>query len=101
MTENGIQIPDFLSENSKEIDLSEFLSKIENQLVLFEIKTLGNPGETKMNQWTNSYVLSVKTKDNSNNFKVKQIIHFEPKEKRFGSKTRTVWEMKLMDVVMD
>lgn len=46
MTENGIQIPDFLSENSKEIDLSEFLSKIENQLVLFEIKTLGNPGKT-------------------------------------------------------
>ena len=98
MVEIGIEIPDFTEPNLVKIDLAKFLFKIENQSILFKIKSDQNPTEAGFNQWTNPYVLSVSRNGKTSEFEVEQIIYFEPKEKKFGSKTKTVWEIKLGDV---
>ncbi|MDY0090548.1 MAG: hypothetical protein RBR78_09305 [Flavobacteriaceae bacterium] len=98
MVENGIEIPDFTELNPVKINLPKFLSKIENQSILFKIKSDRNPTEAGFNQWTNPYVLSVSQNGKTTEFEVEQIIYFEPKEKQFGSKTKTVWEIKLGDI---
>ncbi len=98
MVNGEVQIPDFSKADSDKISLGEFLSEIENKSFQFKIKLHQNPDELEMNQWTNPYVLSVSRNETNSEFEVEQIIYFEPKEKQFGSKTKTVWEMKLGDI---
>lgn len=98
LTESGFSLPDFTNPNSDEISLEKFLSKIENQFYQFKIKSTKNSSEIGFNQWTNSYVLWVSQNKNSSEFDLEQIIYFEPKEKQFGSKTKTVWEIKLGNI---
>lgn len=98
MVENEFKMPDFTQSDAAEISLEEFLSKIENQSFQFKVKSRQNPGELGMNHWMNSYVLSVSRNGKTSEFDVEQIIYFEPKEKQFGSKTKTVWEVKLGDI---
>ncbi len=95
MSKADIEILDFTEINPGEIDLGIFLSKIENQFFQFEIKSSRDPGEVGFNKWTNPYVLSVSQNGKTLEFEVEQIIYFEPTEKQFGSKTKTVWEVKL------
>ncbi len=98
LTHSEIEIPDFTETNPKKMDLEEFLSKIENKSYQFHIDSKPNSSEAGFNQWQNSYKLSVSRNNKTNDFKVNQIIYFEPKEKKFGSKTKTVWEVKLGDI---
>lgn len=98
MVENEFKMPDFTQPNPNEISLEEFLPKIENQSFQFKVKSRKNPNELGRNQWTNHYVLSVSRNETTSEFEVEQTIYFEPQEKQFGSKTKTVWEMKLGDV---
>lgn len=98
MVESEMEILDFTRPVPVEIDLEGFLSKIEDQSFQFKIISGQNHGEVGMNHWMNSYVLSVSRNGKTSEFDVEQIIYFEPKEKQFGSKTKTVWEVKLGDI---
>jgi hypothetical protein len=101
LTDSDMEILDFTSTVPSEIELDKFLSKIENQSFEFKIKSVQNSAETGSNDWINSYLLSVIQNGKTSDFKLNQTINFEPKEKQFGSKTKTVWEMKLGDVTAD
>ena len=98
LTKNQISIPNFTKAQSSEIDLETFLSEIENQSYQFSIKSGKSLDEIGFNQWVNSYVLWVSRKEKTIEFELEQIIYFEPKEKQFGNKTKTVWEVKLGDI---
>ncbi len=95
MVETDVEILDFTEINPKKIDLEEFLSKIEKQSYQFSIHSKTASSELGLNQWQNTYTLSVSQKEKTTDFKVNQIIYFEPKEKKFGTKTKIVWEVKL------
>ena len=98
MVETDVEILDFTEINPKKIDLEEFLSKIKNKSYRFSIQSKPASSELGLNQWQNVYTLSVSQKEKTTDFKLNQIIYFEPKEKKFGSKTKTVWEVKLGDI---
>lgn len=98
MVDNDFEIPDFTTDNQKEISLEKLLSKIENQNIQFKIKTGQTPTEVEINHWTNPYILRISQNGKTTEFKVEQTIYFEPKEKKFGSKLKTVWETKLGDL---
>lgn len=98
LAESSFSLPDFTTSNLGEIELGAFIAKIENQSYEFKIKSTKNSSEIGFNQWTNSYVLLVSQNKNSSEFELEQIIYFEPKEKKFGSKTKTVWEIKLGNI---
>ena len=98
MADAQMRFRDFTKSTQPEIGFIEFLSKIENKSYRFEIKSGQNSGELGLNEWVNSYVLVVFHKKNRSEFEVNQIIRFEPLEKKFGSKTKTVWEINLGDI---
>lgn len=95
LTNQNIEIFDFTAVGVKKTDLKEFLFKIENQSYEFRIESQSTSNEIGLNQWQNSYVLSVSQKEKRIDFNVDQIIYFEPKEKKFGTKSKKVWEIKL------
>lgn len=98
LTNQSIEVSDFTSDNPKKINLEELLSKIENQSYQFHIQSQSASTEIGFNKWQNSYVLSVSQKEKTVDFKIHQTIYFEPKEKKFGTKTKTVWEIKLGNI---
>lgn len=98
MADVGVRFRDFTESTQPEISLVEFLSKIENKSYRFEIKSRQISGELGLNEWVNSYVLVVTLNQTRSEFEVNQIIRFEPIEKKFGSKTKTVWEINLGDI---
>jgi len=98
LTKNQITLPDFTEAQPNEIDLETFLFKVENQSYQFNIESGRSSDEIGFNQWVNSYVLSVSQKGKTIEFELEQTIYFEPKEKEFGNKTKTVWEVKLGDI---
>lgn len=91
----NVQLIDFTNRDLGKISLTDLLSKIENENFRFSIESYNLPTETGFDQWVNSYKLIVKTINSSNEFNVEQQIKFEPVEKKFGSKSKTVWQMKL------
>lgn len=100
MTDSDMELPDFTASTSAEIGLETFLSTIENQSIQFNIKSSQNSGETGINSWINSYILSVTQSGKTSDFKLNQTIYFTSDEKQFGSKTKSVWEIKLGDIEM-
>lgn len=90
-----IKILDFMSYEPNLIGLSSFLSKIENKSYYFEIVSAGKPLDLGINQWINPYRLKVTQKGKALEFDLIQIIYFEPKQKQFGSHSKSVWEIKL------
>lgn len=98
MAEAEMVTPDFTDAANTNIGLEEFLSKIENRSYRFEIKSRQIPGEVGQNHWANPYVLAVSQNGETSEFEVEQTIYFEPIEKKFGSKTKTVWGIKLGDI---
>lgn len=100
MADSDMELPDFTSSTSAEIGLETFLSKIENQSIQFKIKSGQNSGETRLNHWINSYALSIIKNGRTSDFKLNQTIYFTSGEKQFGSKTKSVWEIKLGNIQM-
>src|SRR5690606_8736952 len=98
LTKNQITLPYFTEAQPNEIDLETFLFKVENKSYQFNIESGRSSDEIGFNQWVNSYVLSVSQKGKTIEFELEQTIYFEPKEKEFGNKTKTVWEVKLGDI---
>lgn len=85
----------------KFIQLPELLTKIENQGYQFEISEIESSKNISLYEWENSYNLKI-TKGKDPQFKnVTQTIIFEPIEKHFGNKTKTVWEIKLNEMLED
>lgn len=95
-----IEIVDFTQEIPNEIGLAELLSKIENQNYTFQLKSHLKSSETAINHWTNSYKLSIIKGQKIKEIAVNHQIYFQPEEKQFGSKTKTVWEIRLGDIVL-
>lgn len=98
--DSDMKLPDFTALTSAEIGLETFLSKIENQSIQFKIKSGQNSGETGLNHWINSYALSVTQNGKTSDFELNQTIYFTSEEKQFGSRTKSVWEIKLGDIEM-
>ncbi len=85
------ELLDFTNPDLTEIEIDNLLSKILNRNYTFKIKPLESSEKVDLNQWTNQYELSV----NDVTITINQIIYFKPVQKHFGSKTKTVWDMKL------
>lgn len=100
MTDSDMELPDFTTLASAKIGLETFLSKIENQSIQFKIKSAQSSGETGLNSWINSYTLSVTQNGKTSDFNLNQTIYFTSAEKQFGSKTKSVWEIKLGNIEM-
>lgn len=98
MTKPHLVIPDFIHPSAEALTLDKFLSKIENRSWEFSIRSAEDPGAIGINNWVNAYTLSLKQEGETLNFIVNQTIYFQPLEKQFGSKSKTVWEMKLGDI---
>src|SRR5690606_33318913 len=90
MADAQMRFRDFTKSTQPEIGFIEFLSKIENKSYRFEIKSGQNSRELGLNEWVNSYVLVVSNQQIRSEFEVNQITRFEPLEKKFGSKSKTV-----------
>lgn len=95
LAQADIEIQDFMDNKSNLIDLDSFLSKIENKSYHFEIISASKPIDLGINQWINPYRLKVTQNGKALEFDLKQIIYFEPKQKQFGSHSKSVWELKL------
>lgn len=91
----SIKMLDFTQPSKSEISLQDFLTLIRNESYQFQILEQPISKELEWNQWTNSYTIQVKKGVYSTDYVIRQIILFHPMEKRFGSKTKTVWEIKL------
>lgn len=91
----SIKMLDFTRSSKSEISLQDFLKLILNESYQFQILEQPISKELECNQWTNLYTIQVKKGANISDYLIQQIILFQPMKKRFGSKTKTVWEIKL------
>ncbi|MTH16869.1 hypothetical protein [Flavobacterium sp. LC2016-01] len=97
--EENTKIYDFLSPEKKIINLSLLLNKIENKSYEFKLKPSYNSTDLSFNSWTNQYGIEVTNGISQFNFTVNQKIYFSPNEKTFGVKNKTVWDIKLGDIL--
>lgn len=93
-----LEMVDFTNPEKSGIRLSEFLNKIRNGNYRFQIKSQQSSDEIGLNQWRNQYELSVSKNRAEWTYRVSQTVYFEVQEKSFGSKTKSVWEMKLGNI---
>ncbi|MBA5629716.1 hypothetical protein [Moheibacter lacus] len=91
----SIKMLDFTLPSKSEISLQDFLTLIQNESYQFQILEQPISKELEWKQWTNLYTIQVKKDNQISDYSIQQIILFQPMEKRFGSKTKTVWEIKL------
>lgn len=97
----SIQVIDFTDSNGKLIDLSGLLKKIENQGYEFEVIEIESSKNISLYAWENSYQLKVSQGNHSEIRKISQTIQFEPWEKKFGSKSKLIWQIKLNEMLLD
>lgn len=90
---------DLTNSTVKLIELPELLIKIENQGYQFEISQIESSKNISLYEWKNSYHLKVTKGKDSQVKNVSQTIIFEPIEKYFGNKSKTVWEIKLNEML--
>jgi len=88
------EIQDFLGSNEK-LPLREFLEKYQNSKQKLYIVSKKNEQQVFQNSWLNVY--QIKT-DSGKTIDLQQMISFEINEKKFGSKTKEVWELKLGEI---
>jgi len=94
-------LADFTDANLPEITLPYLLPKIENNYYHFSIQEEIFSDEPEPKNWTNYYELMVKQGNEAVTYSLGQEILFTPIEKKFGSKSKTVWEMKLGDITIE
>jgi len=98
-SDNNIKIYDFLSPEKKLINLPLLLDKIENKSCQFTLKPTNNSTEPDFNYWINQYSITIKNGNSEYDFLVNQKIYFSPNEKSFGAKSKTIWDIKLGEVL--
>lgn len=86
-----VQIQDFLDSNEI-VSLRSFLEKYQNSKQIVQILSKKNEKQIFQNSWLNIY--QIKT-NSEKTIDLQQIISFEIQEKKFGNKTKEVWELKL------
>jgi len=96
-----IEVLDFTDSATNLIDLSELLEKIKNQDYKFEIDEMESSENISLYEWENSYQLKISKGENFQIRSISQCIIFEPLEKKFGKKSKLVWEMKLDEMFED
>ena len=94
-----MEVMDFTTSSIKLIALTELLKKIENQNYTFEISKIESSENISLYEWENFYQLKITKGNHSEIRKVSQAIIFEPLEKRFGNKSKLVWELKLNEML--
>lgn len=96
-----IEVLDFTNSNQAFIQLSELLKKLENENYEFTIAQIESSKNISSYEWENSYQLKIAKGKNSQIRTISQAIIFEPIEKKFGTKTKLVWEIKLNEMLED
>jgi len=91
----SIEMIDLTIENDSKISLQDLLHKIENQNIKFEVLSTQTSSDIAQNHWQMNYKIQVKKDDDKSSKELQQIIYFEPINKQFGSKSKTVWSIKL------
>lgn len=96
---NRIEVIGFSSEKNKKLSLTDFLKNVENQKMKFKLKdkTESIP-EIFDNYWISEYSLEIESSQEKSVRKITQKIYFNPKNKKFGSNTKEVWEIKLGEI---
>lgn len=101
VSSENIEVVDFTNSNQSLIQLSELLSKIENEHYAFTIAQIESSENISSYEWENDYQLKIAKGNHSEIRKLSQTIIFEPLEKKFGTKSKWVWEMKLNEMFED
>lgn len=101
VSSENIEVMDFTNSNKIYIQLSELLRKIENENFQFEIDKIESSKNISLYEWKNSYNLNITKENNTQVINLSQAIIFEPIEKHFGNKIKTVWEIKLNEMLED
>ncbi|WP_289659362.1 hypothetical protein [Flavobacterium panacagri] len=99
-SDQNIKVYDFLSSEKKLINISTLFNKIENKSYRFILKSPFNSIESESDNWVNQYHLSVTNGIIEYNFSINQKIYFNSTEKYFGTKSKTVWEIKLGEIML-
>lgn len=86
-----ILVIDLTSDELPSISLDKFLQKIECKKYQFDVSNAISSQVIGFNEWYNQLDVLYNEKVIS----LQQQIFFSPNEKNFGSKTQTVWEIKL------
>ncbi|MFA7448467.1 MAG: hypothetical protein WCY77_08530 [Weeksellaceae bacterium] len=92
------EIPDFTRNVQSTISLNEFLRKIENQKYQFQVENMKTPQSIQFDYWVNQYDLKIQGGNEVSTQRLEQVIQFRPIEKQFGSRSKTVWELKLSSI---
>lgn len=92
---NSIKIPNFENQSTSYQNLDEFLASIEYKNWKFEVNEIKSSSNIQLDHWINSYTLKVEQGKKTFKETIQQTIYFTPIQKKFGTKTKTVWALKL------
>lgn len=90
-----LSLPNFENQAISYQNLDEFLASIENKNWKFEVSEIQSSSNIQLDHWINSYSLKIEQEKKTLKETIQQTIYFTPIQKKFGSKTKTVWTLKL------
>lgn len=95
----NVEITDFTSDEKQKVLLSDFLNKLESQKTRFSL-TKKETQEPKLflEYWVSEYWIEVELNGEKSIKKISQKIYFSPIYKKFGNKSKEVWEIKLGEI---
>ncbi|MDR2205397.1 MAG: hypothetical protein LBE36_04500 [Flavobacteriaceae bacterium] len=95
-TDSDVEIADFLGDG-KNLSLRKFLRKYQNSGISIDVISEKSSAEIGENSWFNEYEIEIGGKK----MFLKQNIYFQKTDKKFGNKTKQVWEIKLGEISFD
>ncbi|MFV0303954.1 MAG: hypothetical protein ACK5IC_00545 [Moheibacter sp.] len=93
LTKNEINLVDITHHEFPTIKLNLFLQKIEYKNYQFIVKSPSSSEDIGLNEWGNYFEVEL----NGKSTQLTQQIIFEPTEKSFGDRTKTIWNLRLGD----
>lgn len=94
----NFQIKDVFQNPKNTISLEELLEQVDQNKYQFHVDAVEVSKTIQSNQWTNYYELKIQKGKEITTENLEQIIHFQPQQKEFGSKSKIVWTLKLGSV---
>lgn len=96
---NQTTVLNFTSETHQPLSLFAFLNMVENQEIHFKVLHLSSKKpDTYSDFWISEYALEIIQNKTKTTKSVLQKVYFSPKNKKFGSISKRVWEIKLGEI---
>jgi hypothetical protein len=90
---SDVQIADFIGENGN-LTLQKFIRKYKNSGLQIDIISQKSSSDISFDFWLNFYEIEIEGKKIS----IKQKVYFQKINKKFGNKTKEIWEIKLGEI---